>query len=231
VLGRDARPRRLLAVGAGAQIEAHASLLIQLYPSIDSVSVLNRTANSRAEGTLSSLRTRFPSVNFAFATLGDDLRPHVETADILVMATSSTMPLLGDAEQFVRKGAHIILVGSYTPAMHEISGALLARTRTSSSGPRALLVDSRAACLKEAGELITAGLAPSDVVEIGELLHLDGDMGYTVDPERSAALRGSSEVSIFKSVGVGVQDVAIAAYIVEKAEEMGLGVQVADYDL
>ena len=62
----------------------------------------------------------------------------------------------------MRPGTHTILVGSYKPEMAEVDTALIHRAR--------ILVDSHSACVLETGELIGAGLAAGDVVEVGELL-------------------------------------------------------------
>jgi ornithine cyclodeaminase/alanine dehydrogenase-like protein (mu-crystallin family) len=218
-----------LAVGAGAQVEAHVSLLLSLYPSLNAVCIANRSANPRAQATIESL-ARFATVQFTLTTLDSDLRSHIEAADIIVMATSSKVPLLGANEKHISKGAHIILVGSYTPDMHEVSSNLLERARTSGNGIRSIVVDSRSACLKEAGELISGGVEADEVTEIGELLHESSGAGYTMHEERCTHVRKAGEVTIFKSVGVGVQDVAIATHIFRKADEMGLGVEVSDYD-
>lgn len=112
--------------------------------------------------------------------------------------------------------------------MHEIDDTLLLRAT-----PK-LLVDSRSACLVEAGEVISAGLRPEDMSELGELVIAPGTW-TSLDHDASDDL-DSGPVTIFKSVGVGLQDVAIACAVVNKAQEMlmngkKLGVLVDDYDL
>lgn len=84
----------------------------------------------------------------------------------------------------------------------------------------------------EAGELIDAGIKPEEVVELGELITADNDeasTGWSVDPVAVEDIRKSGDVMIFKSVGVGVQDVAIAQAVVEKARETGLGTGIEGY--
>jgi ornithine cyclodeaminase/alanine dehydrogenase-like protein (mu-crystallin family) len=141
---------------------------------------------------------------------------------------------MGEDERFVKPGAHIILVGSYTPDMHEVSQELLSRTGSPDGRVKMnVVVDSRAACLKEAGELIGAEAEGDHLVEIGELLKLGQDGKWMEDEGRMGSLvrERNGEISVFKSVGVGVQDVAIAALVLGKAEGMGLGVLVEDYDV
>lgn len=111
-------------------------------------------------------------------------------------------------------------------------------------------MDSKEACFKEAGELIKAKLGADQVMEIGELLPSDDDVDSELVigtlKEFLAArdgelLKGDGRddtegeifvgpVTIFKSVGIGLQDVAIAAAVVAKAEELGVGLLVDDYD-
>ena len=134
-----------------------------------------------------------------------------------------------------------------------------------------LLVDSRAACAQEAGELIGSEVHPMQMVEIGEVVEfgtggevvlrssfspaggekveegeLDDDgMGGAEGQDNDKGLGEAGEeeedgtsgpLTIFKSVGVGLQDVAIACLVVERAEEMGdrgeeVGVRVGGYDV
>ena len=84
-----------------------------------------------------------------------------------------------------------------------------------------LIVDSRSACMLEAGELIAAGILPEDVLEVGELL---GDSEEPV-PDLSG-----DRVTIFKSVGLGIQDVAITKLVVDLAEKRGVGFKLDSYD-
>ena len=90
-----------------------------------------------------------------------------------------------------------------------------------------LLVDSAVACLAEAGELHAAGTTPAQLVEIGALL--DPSSGAVKDDaetvQRLKDLREGGR-SLFKCVGVGGMDVAIARLVVDEAERRGLGARV-----
>jgi len=126
--------------------------------------------------------------------------------------------------------------------MHECDRELVLRAVRPSGaakgavvGGRILLVDSRDACAHEAGELIEAGVDfEKDMVEIGEVVEFGEGGDVLLDRESS---RGGGEVAcneggitMFKSVGVGLQDVAMACAVVKKAEEMGLGTRLDGYD-
>jgi hypothetical protein len=125
-----------------------------------------------------------------------DLESTIAEADIIIAATPSTSPLFPSStipipSKTDRKKA-IILIGSYKPHMREISSELVQHALEDGGK---IVVDSREACLQEAGEL--QGLGPEDVVELGELLGArsgegtGSDIGAGID-------RG--QVRIFKSV-------------------------------
>jgi ornithine cyclodeaminase len=99
------------------------------------------------------------------------------------------------------------------------------RYQSSSKAPRIsrILVDSRSACLAEAGELIAAGIEPSCLVELGEVVRANG--AKDEDALKRAQLR-STGFSLFKCVGVGGMDVAVTDLVVTLAQERGIGTNV-----
>ncbi|EEB99873.1 hypothetical protein MPER_00334, partial [Moniliophthora perniciosa FA553] len=194
-------------------------------------------------------------------------------ASIIITATPSKTPLFPSA--WVKTGAHIILIGSYTPEMKEVDRELIMRAVSKSSSEsehRAispfLLVDSIAACAKEAGELLDAKLDENQLTEIGALvlkarrlvsqdqtdftltislflsLKASNDSSSSLKasgletkgmrallwPKEEAKISSSFDgpITLFKSVGVGLQDVTIACAVVDKAGD--IGVIVNDYD-
>ncbi|KAJ7641506.1 hypothetical protein FB45DRAFT_900374 [Roridomyces roridus] len=220
----------LVVFGAGAQIQAHLDLFLNAVSGISRVTIVNRTINERAKKVADSFRTRFPAIQVE-CLANDPTAPtsaaetSVSSAQLIICATSSTIPLFPSS--WVRDGTHIILIGSYTPSMHEVDGELIQRAIPS------LLVDSRGACAAEAGEIIAASVEGSQMVEIGELVSFDdnGELVFNSAPQL-AVERGTGNtgrVSIFKSVGVGLQDVAIASAVVDEAQKMGVGSYV-DWD-
>ena len=152
----------------------------------------------------------------------------VRSADIICHVTPSTAPLF--PSEWVRPDTHVILVGSYTPAMVEVDSMLIRRARV-------VLVDSRSACKEEAGELIAAGVPQARMVEVGELLWStevpsEKLWGWELDVQRVAKVlaAGTGDITIFKSVGIGAQDAAIAVATVERATEMGISTVVPGFD-
>lgn len=149
--------------------------------------------------------------------MGDDvnrLQSDINSSDIICTATSSSKALFPSS--FVRAGTHLNLVGSYTPHMVEVETSLIRRAGL-------LMVDSRSACLLEAGELIAAGVRPEDMREVGELVGTNPKCPHLPD------LSGD-KVTVFKSVGLSVQDVVIAKLVVDLAERRGVGCKLNSYD-
>ena len=84
---------------------------------------------------------------------------------------------------------------------------------------------------REAGELITAGCTATDLVEVGEFVtRLPGSSEWAPKHELVELVRSAGDVTIFKSVGVGIQDVAIACIVVDRAELAQIGVVVDNFD-
>jgi ornithine cyclodeaminase len=131
----------------------------------------------------------------------------VRDADIICTTTTSSNPVFDDGD--VKPGAHINAVGSYTPGACEVSGATVARAW--------VVVDDRDAAWVEAGDLIQArdkGLIDANHIraDLGELV-IDSELRPT-DP---------NQVTLFKSVGVAVQDAFAASAALEGANQRGLG--------
>ena len=116
------------------------------------------------------------------------------------------------------------------PAMAEVDTALIKCAHV-------VLVDSHSACAEEAGELITVGVPQAHMVEVGKLLQSteapgENSWGWELDVQRVTEVlaAGTGDVTIFKSVGIGVQDVTIAVTMVEWAMEMGISTVVPGFD-
>ena len=215
----------LVAFGAGLQISLHIRQLLETYPSLLRITIVNRTVNARLNALREDLQRAHPGASFE-ALSRADAEAAVRQADIICCATPSTTPLF--PSEWVRPGTHIVLVGSYKPQMEEIDTALVNRARV-------ILVDSRSACAIEAGELIDACVQEDHMVEVGELLSRTPparDCAWEPDANRLAGVlkAGTGDVTIFKSVGIGGQDVAITVATVERAMEMGIGTTLPDWD-
>jgi ornithine cyclodeaminase len=183
---------RLLMVGTGALaphlIESHA-----IVRPISAVRVWGRRA-ARAAELARNFTRRFDSEAIA------DLQAAVMWADIISCATLADEPLVQGA--WLRPGQHVDLVGSFTAAMREADDAALARA--------SLYVDTRAGALAESGELIHA-------IATGAITAAD-IRGELADLARGAALgrRTAEEITLFKSVGCAIEDLAAAELAIHR---------------
>ena len=121
LLPANAAPTHIVAVGAGAQIQAHLSLFLAAYPSIKSCVVVNRSENARVLALRDHLLALFPLVDTMSVPLSQDPEKHntlkdaINNASVIITATSSTESLF--PSEWVRAGAHLCLIGSYKPEM------------------------------------------------------------------------------------------------------------------
>jgi ornithine cyclodeaminase/alanine dehydrogenase-like protein (mu-crystallin family) len=127
-------------------------------------------------------------------------------ADLIVLATSSPTPVIEN--NWVKPGAHVMSVGACRPNQREMDPELVQRGR--------LFVDSRAAALVESGDVVLGmreGRFTADhiVAEIGELVN--GASGRQTE----------RDVTIFKSLGLAVEDVTAADLAYRRAVERGIG--------
>lgn len=118
----------------------------------------------------------------------------VRGADVIVVATSATTPVLKG--EWLSPGAHINAVGATRPAWRELDDAVLRQSK--------IYVESREAAMKESGDIIAAG---GNSVEIGHVL-----------AGASAARETDQEITLFKSVGVAVEDIAAADLVLQQLE-------------
>lgn len=134
----------------------------------------------------------------------------LQEADIICTATSSPTPLF-DGNQ-VKPGVHINGIGSHTPNTRELDSAIIKRSR--------VIADSYQACLSEAGDIMIP--IQEGVIDKS---HLHAELGEVIigkKPSRSDA----KEITLFKSNGLAIQDVACAKLVYEKALQSGIGIEV-----
>ncbi|MFQ6059313.1 MAG: ornithine cyclodeaminase family protein [Anaerolineae bacterium] len=193
--------------GAGAQARTQLQAVCQVRD-IQRVWVKSRTADS-AQRFAHEMRGqgRIPADVRVAASPAQAVRE----ADIVITATTSSSPVFDGRD--LRPGTHINAIGSFTPQMQEVDETTIRRAK--------IVVDSREACLAEAGDLIIPlrkGLiSEADIhAELGEIV-----LG------RKAGRESPEEVTYFKSVGNAVQDAAVASFVLQEAEKRGLGVEVS----
>ncbi len=155
--------------------------------------------------------------------LGDNVQVPLEVApsakeacrraDVIVTATAADQPVLEYA--WLRPGTHINAVGSSLPDRREIDAETVKHAR--------LVVESREAALREAGDILIP-------LQAGEITRdaIQAELGEVVAGSRPGR-SSPEEITLFKSVGMAVQDVATAFVIYQKALQLGMGVRVPLY--
>ncbi|MFQ5783205.1 MAG: ornithine cyclodeaminase family protein [Alphaproteobacteria bacterium] len=180
----------MLMVGAGALaphlIRAHAAVR-----PVRRVTVWNRTT-ARAEA-LAAEHTR-PELPIAATA---DLEGAARGADVISCATMARQPLIRGA--WLKPGAHLDLVGGYTPEMRETDDEAMRRAR--------IYVDTREGTLREVGD-IAAPLAAGVISEAD----IEGDLTQLARGEVPGR-RTADEITVFKNGGGSNQDLAVAQFL------------------
>ena len=194
---------RLAILGSGVQARSHLEAL-QHVRQLTDVRIWSPRPQSRQQ-FVDDMSPHVPVPIVATASA----EAAVRDADLIVLATSSTTPVVENA--WVASGAHVMCVGACRPDQREMSPELVTRGR--------LYVDSKKAALIESGDVvmnIAAGHFDASHVrgEIGELV-LGRVTGRTAD----------SEVTLFKSLGMAVEDVVAADLVFRRASETGAGTE------
>jgi len=190
--------RRVALFGAGVQGRSQLAAVMAVRD-IESVALLDHVPEM-AQRLAAEIGTwpHAPQV-----TVLSDSRKAVQSADIVLAATTSLTPVFKGAD--LRPGTHVTGVGSFTPDMQEIDAETVRRAR--------VVVDSRQGCLAEAGDIIKAGAA------------IDAELGEIVNG-KAPGRRDDQEITFFKSVGLAAQDAAAAAAVLASAEQLELGIVV-----
>ena len=195
--------RHLAILGSGVQARSHLQA-VSVVRDLASVRVWSRTAAHAARFAREMAGTVGCPIE-ASSTVRDAMRG----ADVVVAVTAAREPIVEAA--WLEPGMHLCAVGSSAPDMRELDAASVARCR--------VFVDSRASAETEAGDLIMAraeGHIGADhvVAELGEVA--GGAPGR----------RAAAEITLFKSLGLAVEDVVTARLAFERARELGIGASV-----
>jgi ornithine cyclodeaminase len=134
----------------------------------------------------------------------------VQDADIVCATTSSNDPVLyGD---WVKPGTHINAVGVSQPHARELDSDIVKKSR--------LYVDRRESALKEPGDILVPlreGVITPD--------HIVGEIGEVV-AGKAPGRRDANEITLFKSLGLAIEDLAAGKYVYEEAVKAGVGTRV-----
>ena len=155
-----------------------------------------------------AMRAVLPDAEIRTWTRADGGTPEevLRDADVVCTCTSAREPILERA--WLKPGAHVNAVGSSVPSARELDTETVAEAT--------LVVDRRESALNEAGDLLLPRFGAERIAaELGEVL-------VGEHPGRT----GEDELTVFKSLGLGVEDLAAAELVVRKAREQGVGTEV-----
>lgn len=193
----------LAVIGSGVQARAHI-LAMQCVRPIRRVRVVSRSAE-HAHRLVAELTGQVKAELVVAASIEEAL----SGAEIVVTATNATAPLV--SRQWLAGGGHVNAIGSSIPTTRELDSATMAAGL--------LYTDRRESLLNESGDYLLAAaegaIGPDNVRgELGELL-------IGTAPGRTSP----SDITIFKSLGLSIEDLAAASYAVGQALESGAGTQ------
>jgi ornithine cyclodeaminase len=191
----------LAIIGSGVQARTHLAAMTAVR-SLKRVRVAGRTA----ENVQKFVAEMEATYNFPIEPV-QSVEAAVKDADLIVTATTAAEPIL--QRDWIAPGAHLNVVGSSIPTTREVDTATMAAA--------SLFVDRRESTLNEAGDYLFAtregAIGPDHIkAELGEVL--TGDK-----PGRTRA----DEITLFKSLGLAIEDLASAEYVYRQAQAKQLG--------
>jgi ornithine cyclodeaminase/alanine dehydrogenase-like protein (mu-crystallin family) len=191
--------RELGVLGSGVQARSHLEAL-RLVRDFDRVRIYSPTA-----GHAQALADE------SGAEIAGSAEQAVRSADVVVTATSSVAPVL--ERGWLKDGAHVNVVGGRPPEMRELDTATIADS--------AFYVDRRESAENEAFDY-------RDALESGAIGpgHIRGEIGEVLIGA-APGRQSPEELTVFRSLGLAVEDLAAAEYVVRRARETGVGTEVA----
>ena len=197
-------PKRLAVFGAGVQAQFHIEAMIEV-AEIAHVLIVSRSA-ARAH----ALADRVTAVHALPCDLSSADQA-VTASDLICTCTSSPVPLFDG--RLLTAGTHINAVGAFTPSTREIDTEGVRRART--------IIDAESAAGREAGEVL---IPLSDGVI--DQSHVKGTLADVVSG-KVAGRETPSDITLFKSCGLAIEDLVTARLAYARALDQGMGVEVA----
>jgi ornithine cyclodeaminase len=187
----DPEAEVLAVFGTGVQAKSHVRAIL----AGSKIKTVLIVGIENVDSTIALLQPEFPAVRM----MASNTQAALAAADVIVTATRSSEPLFDGTR--VKRGAFVAAIGSSKPGAREIDDATLARAHT-------VIVESREQASMEAGDLLRA--APG-VVEWPAIVELAAAAAERPVPGRSG------DLTVFKSLGIGVADVALAGLVTRRA--------------
>lgn len=190
----------MLMIGAGQMAPHLVGAHCQIRPSLKRVQVWNRTRD-KAENLCANLADSCPEISFSATT---EIEAHAREADLICSAIGSMEPIIRG--EWLKPGAHVDLIGAYTPDMREADDECLRRGR--------LFVDARETTINHIGELMIP-LANGVISEDDVLADLS-DLCQQRHPGRQS----DQEITIFKNGGGGHLDLMCARILHQNQRDL-----------
>jgi ornithine cyclodeaminase/alanine dehydrogenase-like protein (mu-crystallin family) len=193
----------LAIIGSGVQAHSHAQAL----PLVQAFGEIRAWSPSPAHLQQFAASANTSPVVHAAGSAEEAVRG----ADVVVLATASVTPVIEDS--WVAAGTHVIGVGACRPDQREIDPELVARSY--------LVVDSRAAALQESGDVLLAmreGRFGED--------HIGAELGEVAGGVKRGRIK-AEEITVFKSLGLAIEDVVSAGLVYRSARKTGRGTQIS----
>ena len=185
-------------IGAGVQARSHLAAIPHVR-NIEEVRLCSRT-RSKAEGVAAAAP--------AAVRVVDSIEEAVRGADIISTTTSSRDPVIH--RSWIAPGAHINAVGSSIAAARELDSDTVAAS--------SLFVDRRESTINESGDYLSALREGA----IGGPEHIRAELGEILTG-KAEGRRSRDEITLFKSLGIAIEDLASAQFLFEKAKRTGAG--------
>lgn len=188
----------LAIIGSGVQARSH----------LEALSLVRKFADIRCwSPTQANVRKFVDESKGLPVRAADSAESATSGADIVVLVTASPTPVISDA--WVKPGACVIAVGACRPSQREMDPALVARAR--------LIVDTRAAALQESGDVVMG-------IQEGRFTadHIAAELGEVVANPKLGRT-SADQITIFKSLGMAVEDVAAADLAYRRAAQVARG--------
>ena len=193
----------LAIIGSGVQAQSH----------LEAFSIIRQLKDVRVWSPKASSRETFAKESSAHSKAPVravvTAEEAVRGADLIVLVTSSPTPAIDDA--WVSPGAHVICVGACRPDQREMDPKLVTRGR--------VYCDSRAAALLESGDIVMSikeGRFGPD--------HVRGELGEVING-KAPGRASDSDITIFKSLGMAVEDVVSADLVLQRAIKANTGTE------
>jgi ornithine cyclodeaminase len=191
-------------LGAGVQARAHIRALTQIrkLSEIRVYDIFEASARQLQQSLQQEIGVKINVVHSA--------REAVAGADLLVTVTTAKVPIV--QKEWLQPGMHINAVGSHRPDLREIDGATLAAAK--------VVVDSREAIMAECGDILLAIQEKAITAD-----HVHAEIGEVLAGKKTGRTN-ADEITLYKAVGIAIQDVATAHLVYRKALERNVGTNI-----